>query len=185
MIGIDVVVDADHGDRQPVQHKNVGAVADDGAEHHQISYRADAAPAPGGRMRLREQRRHGEREPRRQLLHRAADHRMRLGLMPSLQDGAERPAGAADLQQQEAPQQRTAEAFVHRFGSDQQNRARQARPACPTMVGPCNRSPPGMSASTPIIQNGDTVMKTDASPLGTHCSAKTRQPVPVPMMMTP
>jgi methylphosphotriester-DNA--protein-cysteine methyltransferase len=37
----------------------------------------------------------------------------------------------------------------------------------------------------PIIQNGDSVMKTAASPLGTHCSAKTRQPVPVPMMMTP
>ncbi len=25
-------------------------------------------------------------------------------------------------------------------------------------------------------------MNTDASPLGTHCSAYTRQPVPVPMM---
>ena len=62
-------------------------------------------------------------------------------------------------------------------------------PARPTsiarMVGPCNRSPPGISASTPTIQKGDTVIKTDANPLGTHCSAKTRHPVPVPIMMTP
>jgi hypothetical protein len=37
----------------------------------------------------------------------------------------------------------------------------------------------------PIIQNGDSVMNTAARPLGTHCSAKTRHPVPPPMMMTP
>ena len=58
---------------------------------------------------------HDEREPGSQLLHRAADDRMRLGLMPALQDGTERPTGTAHLYQQESTQQRAAETFVHGF----------------------------------------------------------------------
>ncbi len=43
------------------------------------------------------QRRHDEREAGGQLLHRAADDRMRFGLMPPLQDGTERPAGRSRI----------------------------------------------------------------------------------------
>jgi len=51
---------------------------------------------------------------------------MGLGLMASLQDGTEGPAGAAKLQQQEAAQQWAAEAFVYRVGTDQQNGASES-----------------------------------------------------------
>jgi len=77
-------------------------------------------------MRPGEQCGYGEREAGGELLHRAADHGMRLGLMAALQDGPQRPAGAAELQQQETAQQRTAEAFLQRLGSDQQNGARES-----------------------------------------------------------
>ena len=76
-------------------------------------------------MRLGKNRGDDERQSGGQLLHRAAHHRMRLGLMAALQDGTERPSGAADLQQQEAAQQRPAETLTHGFGRDQQDGAGQ------------------------------------------------------------
>src|SRR5580704_11438459 len=43
---VDVVVDADHGNGQAVERKNVRAIAHDGAEHHQVSNRSNAARTP-------------------------------------------------------------------------------------------------------------------------------------------
>ncbi len=78
-------------------------------------------------MRPGEQGRHGEREAGGELLHRAAHHRMRLGLMTALQDGTQRPAARSQACSSRKPRsKRTAETFLHRFGSDQQNGAGQA-----------------------------------------------------------
>ncbi len=55
----------------------------------------------------------------------------------------------------------------------------------PSRVGPCKRSPPGMAASSPIIQKGEVVINSAASPLGTHNSANARHPFPMPIMITP
>ncbi len=77
-------------------------------------------------MRLGEYGGDCERKAGGELLYCAAHNRMRLGLMTSLQDGAERPAGTPQLQQQEAAQQWTTEALVHGIGRHQQNGACEA-----------------------------------------------------------
>jgi DNA ligase D-like protein (predicted polymerase) len=123
---IDVVVDTDHGNGQPFQRDDVSAVADNGTEHHQVSDCADAAAAPSGRMRFREQRRHCKRETGGKLLHRSGDDRMRRGLMTPLENGTEAPAEAAQLQQHKSAQQRAPEAFAHDLGSNQERGSGQA-----------------------------------------------------------
>src|SRR5206468_3719391 len=53
------------------------------------------------------------------------------------------------------------------------------------MVAVLRRSPRGSTASSPVIQNGPVVMKMDARPLGTHCSANTSAPLPTPITHMP
>ena len=47
------------------------------------------------------------------------------------------------------------------------------------------RSPPGISASTPVIQKGLDATTTAAMPLGTHCSAQITPPLPRQIMRNP
>ena len=66
------------------------------------------------------------------------------------------------------------------------SRAAPPKPtSMPRIVGRCSGSPPGSSASAPTIQNGEMVMIRHAKPLGTHSSAKTRAPLPMPSTSTP
>ena len=48
-----------------------------------------------------------------------------------------------------------------------------------------SRSPSGMQASRPTIQNGHIATSTAVSPLGTVCSAQTTAPLPKPRSSTP
>ena len=111
------------------------------------------------------QRGHGKRQAGGQLLHRAANNRMRLGLMPALQNGTQAPAAAAKFDQQKAAQQGPPKPSLMISGATS-----SVVPARPTsmakMVGPCKRSPPGIEASIPIIQNGESVMKTRCQAAG-------------------
>jgi len=127
---IDVVVDADHGNGQPFQSDDVSAVADDGTEDHQVNDCADAAPAPSRGMRPRKQRWNGKGETGRKLLHGAGDDGMGGGLMTALQNGAQAPGGTTQLQQQEAAQQRTAEAFLHDLWRNQKRGSGEAYQHC-------------------------------------------------------
>jgi len=115
-------------------------------------------------------------QPRRQLLHRARDHRVRLPRLPPLIDGPERPPRQPDLEQQETMQHVAIDAHIR----PEQQRSPASPTTMPPMVGACNRSPPGSSASNPTIQNGWVVMMRLAIPLGISNSVNTRAPFPTP-----
>ena len=55
----------------------------------------------------------------------------------------------------------------------------------PPMVGACSRTPPGSSASTPTIQNGEMVTISPAIPLGISVSEATSTPLPMPSVNRP
>jgi len=143
----------------------VGAIADDGAEDHQISHGPYRARLDDdGTMRNGQGEGH-ERQRRSQLLNGPGDNGMRLRLEPPLHDGSETPGDAAELKDGEPDERFHMEAGCAR--ARHQEDAGPANPTTiPTMVGPCGFAPPGTRASKIMNQNGETVTIRLARPLG-------------------
>ena len=104
--------------------------------------------------------------------------------LAAVADGAERPAGITQLQQQKSLKNGRAHVLVLEVAGYQQRRAGQTHYHAEngrTM----ERAPPGIAASMPTSQKGQITMMSAARPLGISVSARTSVVLAPPSSRTP
>src|SRR5436190_24369613 len=102
------------------------AIADDGAEDHEICDCPDTTARPVYWMLVRHQGKRKDSQARGHLLNRAAYDRMRLCRLALLQNGAKTPAEAPELQNKKALHKRRSQAGPQRGRTDQHNNTKKS-----------------------------------------------------------